>query len=173
MKNFLTKVGYMVLGCLLTLIGYHFGNIDNNSADAQLVDKEKAPIVDEIWCRKLIIVGEDDTPRIKLGIDAFDRGEIEVYNEEGANRISLGIASDIDTGFIEIEAEDSGGIGVMLGTDSNGGFMALFNKVLDKPVLQVGITNNGGGFVVTFDKTGVHTSNIGPKGRTGVIGKSR
>ena len=105
MKKILTKVGYMAFGSLLTLIGYHFGNIDNNSANAQLQfsGQEKEEIVDEIRCRSFVIVGDDDTPRIHLGTNDLDRGAIVVYNEDRANRIFLGIASDIDTGIITIK----------------------------------------------------------------------
>ena len=67
MKTILTKMTYMAIGSLLTLIGYHFGNIDNNSANAQIrVTPQETEIVDEIRCRELVIVGDDDTPRITL-----------------------------------------------------------------------------------------------------------
>ena len=74
----------MAVGSLLTLIGYHFGNIDNNSADAQLVVKKSAPIVDEIRCHKLVIVGDDETQHITLGTDFFNHGKIGIYNENRA-----------------------------------------------------------------------------------------
>ena len=61
----------------------------------------------------------------------------------------------------------------MLGMDSNGGFMALFNKVRNEPVLQAGITNKGDGFAITFDKAGYQTDVLGPKGPVGVVGKRR
>ena len=160
---------------LLTLIGYHFGNIDNNSADAQItIRSPETEIVDEIRCRRLVIVGENDTPRITLGTNFLDRGKIEIFNEDGERRILFGvIASDFDTGGLQIYGKESGGAAVMLGMDHNGGFMALFNKVLKKPVFQAGITNKGDGFAITFDKTGAHTDAIGPKGNTGFVGKRR
>ena len=46
MKKVLTKIGYMAFGSLLTLIGYHFGNIDNNSANAQQALEKTDNIVD-------------------------------------------------------------------------------------------------------------------------------
>jgi hypothetical protein len=63
MKNVSTKIAYMVIGSLLTIIGYHFANIDHNAAEAEKED----PIVDEIRCRRLVIVDEDDTPHLVLG----------------------------------------------------------------------------------------------------------
>lgn len=139
MKKILTKVGYMAFGCLLTVIGYHFGNIDNNSADAQLVDREKAQIVDEIRCRKLVIVGTDNTPRIILDTNFFNHGNIRIHNKDGTSRVYLG-AEDGDRGVLEIYGKEAVGVAVALSVDDNGGYMALWNKVLDKPVLQTGIT---------------------------------
>lgn len=134
MKNVLTKVSYMAFGSLLTLIGYHFGNIDNNSANAQENTRRMVPveIVNDLWCRSLVVVGgEDDTPRIRLETDTADRGVIEIYNEDAA-----------------------GGTTVQLSTDSNGGYIALFNKVSNIAVSRVGVTDKGEGFVTTLDKAG-------------------
>ena len=106
---------------LLTVIGYHFGNIDNNSAGAQVATvKGKADIVDVIRCRKLIIVGEDDTLRIKLGTDFFDRGNIQIYNENRARRVFLGIMKNYDGGSLEVTGKESGGLAAGLGVDDNG-----------------------------------------------------
>ena len=35
MKKVMEKVIFMAVGSLLTIIGYHFGTVDNNSANAQ------------------------------------------------------------------------------------------------------------------------------------------
>ena len=165
MKKILTKVSYMAFGSLLTLIGYHFGNIDNNSADAQVIFQEKAPIVDEIRCRKLVIVGDDDTPRIRLGTNSVDRGYINIYNEDGEHRVFLGVAINPDAGALEIYGKESGGRpAASLSADKHGGFMTLFNKVIDEACLQAGITDKGNGFIATFDKVGSLTNSMGPKG---------
>ena len=164
MKKILTKVGYMVFGCLLTVIGYHFGNIDNNSADAQLAVEKSVPIVDEIRCRSLVIVGDDDTPRIYIGTDLYDLGYIQIYNKDVTPRVSLGVANNLDAGLLHLDGKESGGTAVILGADKHGGFMTLFNKVIDKACLQAGITDKGNGFIATFDKTGSLTNDMGPKG---------
>ena len=166
MKNILTKVGYMAFGSLLTLIGYHFGNIDNNTADAQITlpDIENAIIHDEIRCRKLVIVGDDNTPRITLWKTVIDSGMMQIYDEEGTSRVRLGVASsdnNNDIGVLQIRARELGGSAVFLGSDANGGFMSLYNKVSDKPILQTGITNKGEGFILTRDKVGYNTWNAG------------
>ena len=174
MKNFLTKIGYMALGSLLTLIGYHFGNIDNNRADAQVEFgvKEKSEIVDEIRCRKLVIVGEDDIPRINLATDGFDHGFIQIFNENGARRVLLNVTHS-DTGSLEIHGKESGGMAAWLSVDDNGGYMALWNKAIDKAVLQAGITNKGKGFILTRDKAGYDTDATGVEGTAIFSDKSR
>ena len=164
MKNILTKLGYMAFGCLLTLIGYHFGNVDNNSVDAQGIVKEKAEIVDEIRCRKLVIVGDDDTKRIILETDFRDRGSIGIRNEDGAQRIFLGIRQN-DSGSLQVSgSKEFGSMAAELGVDDYGGFMALWNKVLDKSVLEAGITSKGHGYIVIRDKAGEQLRVMGPLG---------
>ena len=74
MKKFLTKIGYMAFGSLLTIIGYHFGNVDNNSVNAQQPLGTFVEIVDKIRVRQVEIVGNDNSPRIYLGTD-LDRVE--------------------------------------------------------------------------------------------------
>ena len=143
MKKILTKVGYMAFGSLLTLIGYHFGNVDNNSANAQ----ENAPIVDEVRCRSLVIVGDDNTPRITLGTES---------------RVSLGVDLN-DSGTIVIREKDSGGIVAQLGVDSYGGYMALFNKVSETAAFKSGITDKGDGYAIAFDKAGGMINAVGPQ----------
>ncbi len=195
MKTMLTKVTYMVIGSLLTLIGYHFGNIDNNSVNAQLRDTpQETEIVDEIKCRKLVIVGKDDTSRITLVTNLSDRGVIQIYNENSFPKVSLGVANNLDTGFIRTEqleinklydttvrlgTDDLGsgtlilynrsGIGkdqmsVTLGTDAHGGYLAIFNKVFDTAVVQASITDKGEGYIFTRDKTGHQTGRAGSPG---------
>ena len=171
-ENILTKVGYMAFGCLLTLIGYHFGNIDNNSANAQ----ENAPIVDEVRCHSLVIVGRDNMPCITLKTDFFDRAGIEIYNEDGARRVRLGIAGgvgNIDSGILQIQAKESGSASVALGVDSYGGYMALWNKVLDEPVIQASVTKKGHGSIVIRDIASNQIGVMGPLGIFETKGKSR
>ena len=185
MKKVLTKVGYMAFGCLLTLIGYHFGNIDDSNVNAQ----ENAPIVDEVRCRKLVIVGRDGTPRITLdtksfnraiapklfgpGLDRFyDHGLIEIYNKDGIPRITLGVDME-DYGTVAVQGKESGGVAAELGVNDDGGFMVLYNKVLDRPVLRAGMSDKGEGIFLTRDKAGYHTGTVGSKGTHEFQGRVR
>lgn len=180
MKKILTKIGYMAFGSLLTLIGYYFGSIDNNSANAQeskvvrpyLLDRTYS-IVDEVHCRRLVILGDDEGDRITLETDLYDRGMITIYNEKWAERIALRITNNTDSGILEITGKESGGPAASLGVDINGGFMALFNNVNDKTVLQAAITNKGEGFIITRDKVGYQTGAVGPEGASIFKDKTR
>lgn len=167
MKNILTKIGYMAFGGLLTLIGYHFGNIDNNSADAQVftIEDPKPEIVDEIRCRKLVIVGNDNTSRIILSAYSaltnyygLDQGGIEIFDKDGASRIFLGVDT-MDRGGLLVKGKESGEAAIVYG-----GSIALFNNTARKAVLQAGIANTAEGFIFTTDKDGETTDVVGPNG---------
>lgn len=178
MKNIITKLSYMALGGLLTLIGYHFGNIENHTADAQVAADE---VKDVIRCRKLIIVGKKGggildigrKDRIVLETTDMDRGSISIYSDDGLfSRILLGVASDEDTGFLNMyRSDDNPGIqnnlGVQLGVGTDGGRMTLYNKERNKgrntAVFQAGVTTDGHGYAVTLDRDSQHTDALGPK----------
>ena len=139
MKNVSTKIAYMVIGSLLTLIGYHFGNVDNNTASAQKDDS----IVDEIQCRRLVVVGNDGTTRIDLGTEILD---------------------GVETGYVNVIREGKL-LSTTIGSDTNGGSIAIFNRDSNQelPVVLIGITEKGHGIVATSDKDGqfrdsVHSS---------------
>ena len=94
MKNVLTKMGYMAIGCLLTIIGYHFGNVENNSVTAQQSSESTGTeIVGKLRVRQLEIVGNDDTPQIILGTN-LDGAEIKFIGEDNTPRIRLVKKSD-------------------------------------------------------------------------------
>lgn len=93
MKNILTKIGYMTFGCLLTLIGYHFGNIDNNSVNAQEALGTPVEIVNKLRVRQIEIVGNDNSPRIYLGTD-LDRGQIKFVGDSDTSQMSLKATSN-------------------------------------------------------------------------------
>ena len=130
MKNVFTKIGYIVIGSLLTLIGYHFGTVDNNTASAQKDDA----IVDEIQCRRLVVVGNDGTPRIDLGSRVFDGVEAGYINIIGAGKLPS----------------------ATMGSDAYGGSIAIFNSDLNQEaaIVQIATTEKGHGIVATIDKDG-------------------
>ena len=137
MKNVSTKIAYMVIGSLLTLIGYHFGNIETNTATAQKDDA----IVDEIQCRSLVVIGDDGTTRIVLGSEFFD---------------------GVETGYINVIGEGELP-SATIRSDAYGGSMAIFNRDLNQEssVVQIATTEKGHGIVATYDKDGQLGNSVG------------
>lgn len=123
MKKVLTKVGYMAFGSLLTLIGYHFGNIDNNTVNAQQPSESSVNIVNRIRVRQIEIVGSDNNPRIYLGTD-LDKGQIKFVDDDDTPYISL--KSTSQGGHINVN-DNSGKTKLKLYVEDQGGKLRLFN----------------------------------------------
>lgn len=163
MKSVSTKIAYMVIGSILTIIGYHFGNIDNNTAEAQRDD----PIDDEIRCRRLVLVGDDDTPRIILETSPGDDGRIRIGNQNRKLRVVLGVAviDGIETGEIHvIDTEDK--VAGSIASDMHGGYMAVYSRdgATRRPLAQISTTEKGNGVVSVRDKDGLLLPGLGKDG---------
>ena len=144
MKKVLTKVGYMAFGSLLTLIGYHFGDIDNNSVNAQQPSERVVNIVDKIRVRQLEIVGNDNSPRIYLGTD-LDKGQIKFVGDDDTPHISLRTTSQ--GGQINVH-DSSGKTKLDLRIKEGGpGTIDLFNRH-EKPVVTLDTTDEIAGITV-------------------------
>ena len=160
MKNVSTKIAYMVIGSILTLIGYHFGNIENNTAVAQRDD----PIVDEIRSRRLVIVGDDDTPRVILGVSPNDSGRVLIGDENRELRLLLSAETSdgFKTGSIIVMTEDKKVAGVIT-SDMYGGYMAVHTRdgLVRKALAQMSTTRDGDGYVATRDQTDEIAGTIG------------
>lgn len=159
MKNVLTKMGYMAIGCLLTLIGYHFGGVENNSVNAQQSSESAANIVDKIRVRQLEIVDDNDTLRVRL-----DRDGIEIFNAMGIARARIFVKED-GGGAVAMLGPGAAPGAALLDVDENGGRISLWNKFVAKPVLQAIITDKGEGVIVTRDRAGEDTDHLGSTGR--------
>ena len=160
MKNVSTKIAYMVIGSLLTLIGYNFGNIETNTATAQKDDA----IVDEIQCRRLVVVGDDDTSRVILGTSPDDAGRVLIGNEKSelCLLLSAETSEGFNTGSIVVMTEGRKVAGVIT-SDMYGGYMAVHtrNGLARKALVQMSTTEDGDGFLITRDKTEEMVKTIG------------
>lgn len=98
MKKVMEKVIFMAVGSLLTIIGYHFGTVDNNSANAQLDENPFRPngVFNAIACRALAITDANGTPRIILGVDDDSQAGVIIVDENQKPQVSLR-ASDKDS----------------------------------------------------------------------------
>ena len=131
MKNVLTKISYMAFGCLLTLIGYHFGNVDNNSVNAQQPsEKVINNIVDKLRVRQLEVVGNDNTSRIILGTN-LDGTEIRFVNAD--NTPQMRFVNKSDGASIVIKDTSGGKTGIysqgmtILGPNGDSSIILLTN----------------------------------------------
>ena len=160
MKKVLTKIGYMAFGSLLTLIGYHFGNIDNNTANAQQALEKTENIVDKLRVRQLEIVGNDNSPRIYLGTN-LDKGQIvvvddndvphltlktnseggriDVQDDLGKNRLKLSVDKD-GSGDIRVLGDNSDSVILLGSAASKRGGVIQFNDSLGKGRVILGVT---------------------------------
>ena len=173
MKKVFEKVSYMAVGSLLTLLGYHFGNMDNTTANAQVTIERygAGAIEDVLLCRSLVIHGDDNTPRIRLGTDIYDCGEIEIFNEKGERRILLHISQDfrrdVDGGALELSGKGTGSVAAILSVNANGGYLGLHNKRIVHPVIEASVSTDGEGVILTKDRVGSQTGFVGsPRNHT-------
>lgn len=176
MKNILTKASYMAFGSLLTLIGYYFGNIDNNSVNAQQPSEKVGNVVDKIRVRQLEIVGNDNSPRIYFGTD-LDRGQIkfvsdndtpqislkttdlggkiEIYNKTGIPEVELGFITRDNNAHIRVNGPNKKG-GVVIGTadDSSGIVIVTSAQEESKGMVVLQILKNHAGVVSAHGTSG-------------------
>lgn len=149
MKNLSTKIAYMVIGSILTIIGYHFGNIENNAADAQGTVATSTEIINKIRVRQIEIVGNDNSPRIYMGTD-LDRGQIKFVGDSDTSQMSLKAASN--GGQIKLHNR-SGKQKILLGlSDDRGRIMIVGEDGNNKVVLYE--DNHGGGVMVGSSEYG-------------------
>ncbi len=164
MKKVMEKVIFMAVGSFLTIIGYHFGTVDNNSADAE-INIDAAPVLtdgefNKIRCRNLEIVDADGNTRILLARDLFENGFISIPNKDGESAVVLG---NHGGGYISVTNADNKS-STTLHTTAYGGQVSIFNKT-GEVVLQTGVTENGVGQLKTWDKFGDEKGEISPLGK--------
>lgn len=163
MKKVMEKIIFMTVGSLLTIIGYHFGSFDNNSADAQL---NVQPVLtdgefDKIRCRNIEIVDADGNTRILLTTDLFGKGFISIPHEDGGSAVLLAVWDE--DGYVTVSRTGDKSAAT-LHTTKYGGQMSIFSKTGGN-ILQIGTTENRAGYLRTVDKFGDQTGGLGPQGK--------
>lgn len=101
MKKVMEKVIFMVVGSLLTIIGCHFGTVNNNSTNAQINGNLSQPNgeFDLISCRALTITDANGNGRILLG-SLGDIASIVLTDEDKKSRIGLTVSDQDANIFI-------------------------------------------------------------------------
>ena len=75
----------------------------------------------------------------------------------------LGVDRELGGGIVSVHGEEAGRMAAGIFAGPNGGSMALFNEVIDMSILQAGISDNGEGYIMTFNKAGSPTNSMGPE----------
>ena len=161
MKKVMERIIPMVVGSLLTIVGYHFGTIDNDSANAQIDIKAEPVLTDgefnTVRCRNLEILDTDSNTRIVL----TDTGQILILDENGEVGMVLTV---VDRKGVVIVGKTDSKSNATLHAGEYGGMMSISNKK-GEVVLQTCVTENGAGLLKIWDKFGDKLGEIGPPGK--------
>ena len=82
--NYKQKLGYIVLGAVIMLVGLGLGTIVSPPLIAQ-----KDGALDEIQCSKLTVVDKAGQPAIVMGTDEESRNTITLFNQAGKEVVHL------------------------------------------------------------------------------------
>ena len=143
------KMKYMVFIGLLVLVGFIFGNI-NNDTNAQ----SKSDTVGKLTVRKLTVleditvIADDGEPRVVISWNE-DGGEVTCVGPEGIR--AAGLSIDKEGGVIAVAGRK--GEGASLSVNEEGGGVAIFPGTGNKGGAALGIID-GDGVVITRDRFG-------------------
>ena len=142
------KLKYMVLGGLLTLAGFMFGNMNNNTEaqlGSQMIGKltvSTLTVLDEI-----IVMGGQE-PRVVITSNE-NGGKIVTYGRGGQAYAAIGID---DTGSYVITGDSKRKSGTSMSSNENGGVMLI--RSADGVSDIILFIDDGGGAVNTTDRFG-------------------
>ena len=129
--NFQHKLGYIVLGSVIAIVGMMVGSV----LVPQLVAQHET--VSNVICRELTIVDGAGNPVVRLG-DGANGGSVEVMHREGATVINLGV---MDSGGAVGVANIEGEIGVGMRADDGGNDVFVYQK---NPIGVLGVALHAG-----------------------------
>ena len=147
--HFRQKLAFMALGSILTIAGYLLATLTSDVTAQPKTDKSEPLIVDEIVCRKLRVVDENDKTRVLIGAHSLPGGFMTVYNANGKKAVSiLGFMG----GSITVKRAD-GKTAVSIGVVSDHGYMAVKRPDGEMAVIIGPNDTNNGGAVSVFGKS--------------------
>ena len=144
------KLQYIVFMGLLVLVGFVFGNMNDNT-DAQ----SKSDTVGKLTVRKLTVleditvIADDGEPRVVISSNE-DGGEVTCLGPEGIRAADL-LVGEMG-GVIAVVGRNDGGAG--LSVDETGGAVAVFPIDGKNGGAALSISDDGDGLVITRDRFG-------------------
>ena len=115
--HFRQKLTFMALGSILTIAGYLLATLTSDVTAQSETDKSEPLIVDEIVCRKLRVVDENDKTRVEIGAH-FLAGYMHFKTSDGAKAKISAFKR-----FYDILGGDTDGL--YMGASSDGGHMKI------------------------------------------------
>ena len=142
------KLKYMVLGGLLTLAGFMFGNMNNNT-EAQLGSQT----IGELTVRTLLVLDKIIVQRgqeVRVIISSnLNGGQVATFGPDG--KAVAGIGIDEHGGSV-VTSDVTGKSAVDISSDENGGAVSIFSRDEKSGVLLR--IENGVGVVMATDRFG-------------------
>ena len=122
--HFRQKLTFMALGSILTIAGYLLATLTSDVTAQPETDKSEPLIVNEIVCRKLRVVNENDKTRVAIG-EAYG-GFMNVYSHE--DKSVLEIATLLGGGWMNVK-DKSGRRALLIDSiGGNGGSVSVWDK---------------------------------------------
>ena len=132
--HFRQKLTFMALGSILTVAGYLLATLTSDVTAQPETDKSEPLIVDEIVCRKLRGVDQNDKTGVVIGA-----GYMVVYHADGKRAVSI---SAFKGGLMVVHNTDGKSV-VDIGVFRDGGSMRV-NRADGKNVVSINEILNGG-----------------------------
>ena len=147
--KFKQKLGYMLIGCLFTIVGYVLALLIGSAIHAQKDEQ----VIDKIVCKRLEVVNEEGTTAALIGVDARGDGAIEVRNAAG--KVVAHITATEEGGGIYVFNEAEIGLPVAgIGVSADGtGTMGVANS-RGRRVASLGATKEGSGNIEVLNSAG-------------------
>ena len=163
--HFRQKLTFMALGSILTIAGYLLATLTSDVTAQSETDKSEPLIVDEIVCRKLRVVDQNDKTGVVIGagymlvhadgksvvsIGAFKGGLMAVYNADGKSVVNIGEV--LNSGYMSVNRAD-GEIAVLISpNDADNAGMVTVHSKSTKVSAQL-TANEHGGLLNIFGNT--------------------
>ena len=81
--NFKQKLGYMVIGCLFTILGFLIATLANNLPQDTYAQENGKEVIDEIVCKKIKVINRFGRTMVEIKGSDYGGGRITLHNGHG------------------------------------------------------------------------------------------